>query len=97
MDRINAFALAVAVALGTVALVGSSGRDARLTPNDDAAQTATDGAFRDGLFVGRLAASRGQASQPLIGRWSSERDRAAFAVGYERGYREFQSAGTESR
>lgn len=97
MDRINTYSLVIAVALGTAALAGTSAREAQLTPRDDEIQTANDGAFRDGLFVGRLAASRGQASHPLVGRWSSERDRASFAAGYERGYRAFQSAVNGSR
>ena len=47
---------------------------------------ALDGAYRDGLYVGKLAAKSGRRSHPPIGRWSSETDRASFLAGYERTY-----------
>jgi len=47
---------------------------------------AADGAFRDGLYLGKLAAEQGQPSSTAIGRWSTERDRSMFAEGYRRGY-----------
>jgi hypothetical protein len=84
MDKILTFALALAVSLGTTALLAANGR-ALPRPNLDP-QLATDGAFRDGMFVGRMAAARGERRHPLIGRWVSAADRASFAAGYERGY-----------
>lgn len=45
-----------------------------------------DGAFRDGLFVGKLSAANGQAMRPPVGRWSTQQDRAMFLTGYRRGY-----------
>jgi hypothetical protein len=53
------------------------------------AQLASDGAFRDGLYIGKLAAGRGRPQHPLTGRWSTEKDRASFAAGYRRGYDDF--------
>jgi len=50
---------------------------------------AADGAFRDGLYLGQLAAEHGRSVRPAIGRWSSQQDRAMFAAGYQRGYNEF--------
>jgi hypothetical protein len=50
---------------------------------------ATDGAFRDGLYLGKLAAQSGAASHPAIGRWSREQDRSSFVAGYRQGYRDF--------
>ena len=47
---------------------------------------AADGAFRDGLFLGRFSAANGQAMRPPVGRWSTEQDRAMFLAGYQRGY-----------
>jgi hypothetical protein len=49
---------------------------------------AADGAYRDGLYLGKLAADGGQSSRPAIGRWSSVQDRSMFAAGYRRGFGE---------
>lgn len=85
MDKTFTFALALAVCLGTTAMLANGGR---ATPQSADAQMASDGAFRDGLYVGRLAAENGRPLHPQIGRWSSERDRTSFAAGYRRGYGE---------
>ena len=85
MDKIIAFALALAVGLGTTAVLANSGPAAQQRQREDA-QKATDGAFRDGLYVGRLAAESGRPLLPQIGRWSSDRDRTSFIAGYRRGY-----------
>jgi hypothetical protein len=53
---------------------------------DSDARYAADGAFRDGLYLGKLAAEAGQRLRPAIGRWSTEQDRAMFTDGYWRGY-----------
>jgi hypothetical protein len=86
MDKIFTFAVAMAVCLGKTALLANSGPAARRRSADS--YLAADGAFRDGLFVGRLAAESGRPARPLIGRWSSEQDRSAFVAGYRRGYNE---------
>jgi hypothetical protein len=85
MDRIFTFTVALAVCLGTAALLANRGRAAGSVQSVEA-QMATDGAFRDGLYVGRLAAEHGRPLRPQIGRWSDERDRASFVAGYRRGY-----------
>jgi hypothetical protein len=85
MDKIFTFALALAVSLGTTAFLANSGGSTWQDHSPDA-QRATDGAFRDGLYVGRLAAEGKRRLQPPIGRWSSDRDRASFVAGYRRGY-----------
>jgi hypothetical protein len=91
MDKLFTYGLAMVVGLGTTALLATSGR---VVPAQAAtAQLALDGAFRDGLYLGRLAAADGRALRPPIGRWSNERDRAVFVVGYRRGYTD---AGSES-
>lgn len=53
---------------------------------------ASDGAFRDGLYLGRLASESGHAIHPAIGRWAAEQDRANFALGYSRGYEQANGA-----
>lgn len=85
MNRTFLYALAVATCLGTTAMLGTSGRAVR-TVDSGETRFATDGAFRDGLFVGRMTARSGRAAHAPIGRWSSEGDRASFAAGYRRGY-----------
>jgi hypothetical protein len=52
------------------------------------ARFAADGAFRDGLYLGKLSAENGRAPRPAIGRWSTEHDRSMFMAGYRRGYDE---------
>ncbi len=54
--------------------------------NSSEARFAEDGAFRDGLYLGKLAAQSRRVQRPAIGRWSSDQDRASFATGYRLGY-----------
>ena len=57
-------------------------------PNETVAEI-TNGAFRDGLYLGRLAAERGAEPHVAIGRWATPEDRSSFTAGYQRGYSEF--------
>ncbi len=93
MDKLFTFVLALAVLMGTTALLANSGRATRQRRNADA-QMATDGAFRGGLYVGRLAAEGGRPLRPQIGRWSNERDRVSFVAGYRRGYNDALASST---
>jgi hypothetical protein len=76
---------AIVLGLSATATVAFSNRNMQLSPTAEA-HYATDGAFRDGLYLGKLAAESGHVQLPAIGRWSTEQDRAMFIVGYERGY-----------
>ena len=49
---------------------------------------ATDGAYRDGFFIGHLDRSRGQRHHVASGRWNDSADRQSFVAGYEQGYSE---------
>jgi len=84
MERLLTGLLAVAV--GVSAWLASNSHSEQ-APSAQV-QLETDAAFRDGLYVGRLAAERGSAMRPLIGRWSTERDRVSFALGYRQAYGE---------
>jgi hypothetical protein len=53
---------------------------------DRQAALATDAAFRDGLYLGGLAAKRGEEPRISEGRWSNQADRASFMSGYQQGY-----------
>lgn len=85
MSKLSTYVLAIAVSLGTTAMLANSSRTVKPYVNDEA-RLASDGAFRDGMYLGRLAAESGQPLRPTIGRWSSDQDRATFTSGYHRGY-----------
>jgi hypothetical protein len=80
--------LAVAFALSALsagAFLTHSGR--ALDPADSPeVRFAEDGAFRDGLYLGKLAAQSQRVQRPAIGRWSGDQDRVSFAAGYRLGY-----------
>jgi hypothetical protein len=78
---------AIAFALGATAMVAVSDRDA-ISGSVAESRLNSDGAFRDGLYLGKLAAESGHSMRPAIGRWSTEEDRNMFAAGYHRGYSE---------
>jgi hypothetical protein len=77
--------LTVTLCLGATATLAISNSSPTLSPSPEA-RLAADGAFRDGLYLGKLTAQRGQPSRPGIGRWSSDQDRSMFMAGYQRGY-----------
>ena len=81
MFKLATTGLALVLCVGTAGLIAGKGK-----PNNIDAHLAADGAYRDGLYVGRLAAQNGRPSRPMIGRWSTEQDRSSFAAGYARGY-----------
>ncbi len=77
---VSVFAVYVVAAIGMV--------NARNNPgaSDPSNYLATDGGFRDGLYVGRLTARQGRPSQPPVGRWSNKHDRDSFLAGYLQAY-----------
>jgi hypothetical protein len=74
--------------------IGFAGTSAMLVQRDIAtrrgqsvdAQMAGDAAYRDGIYLGKLARTAKSPMHPPIGRWSTEKDRASFAAGYRQGY-----------
>jgi hypothetical protein len=99
MTRVFTYALAIAICLGATAVLSTSDHNAKQSPDTEAG-LAADGAFRDGQYLGNLAAQSGQPLRPAVGRWSRERDRSMFTAGYLRGYSETvaraNAAGAES-
>ena len=87
MNKLSTCVLAIAVVTGTTAMLANNKTTITSNPSEKARLDA-DGAFRDGLYLGKLAAQSGQPLRPAIGRWSTERDRATFTEGYNRGYGE---------
>ena len=85
MTKLSAYTLAIAVSLGTTAMLDNSQPSPRPKASAEA-RLQGDGAFRDGLYLGKLAAQSGQPQHPAIARWSTDQDRATFTAGYRRGY-----------
>ena len=85
MTKLISYALTIAMCMGTTALLSITNRTATASTNSEA-HFAADGAFRDGLFLGKRAVELGQPLHPAFGRWSSEQDRAMFLAGYRQGY-----------
>jgi hypothetical protein len=83
--------LTVALCLGATATLAISNSHPTPSPNPEA-RFAADGAFRDGLYLGKLTAQQGQSPHPAVGRWSTEQDRSMFTAGYQRGYNESLSS-----
>jgi hypothetical protein len=76
--------------LWMVLLVAGSGAAAFLQAHAGAA-TGTDAqannaAYRDGFYLGKLSAQRGENPRVARGRWTAHTDRQAFTAGYEHGY-----------
>lgn len=95
MTRFFTYA-AIVIGLSASATLALSPRTEN--PNTNAgALYATDGAFRDGLYLGKLSAQQGQPPRLAIGRWSTEHDRLLFAAGYRRGYDEVLVSASSGR
>ena len=84
--KLSVFLAILAMPWG-VATVGLAGRASwpRHGSNVDAAQEM-DAAYRDGFFLGELDGRQGRKVKPSIARWNTEKDRATFKAGYEKGY-----------
>lgn len=90
MNRLSFVGSAIALGVGMV--LGFYGARQHYLPNlpptiNDVSE-ATNGAFRDGLYLGKLAAERDGGPHIAAGRWSSAGDRASFSAGFQRGYSE---------
>ncbi len=87
---LSAFAAALGVTAILMVTVGAGSVDPRGRAADPALPMH-DAPYRDGLFQGRLAALRGAANRPSVGRWSSDAAREHFVLGYEEAYWDAQS------
>ena len=87
---------AAVIALGLVPMSMLSGDRHHNSPNANGnVAQITDGAFRDGLYLGRLAAEGGSEPHVAIGRWATAEDRSSFTAGYHRGYSELLASRAE--
>jgi len=96
MSKLATYVMAIAVCLGTSALLANSRRSINPSAVLELRWSA-DGAFRDGLYLGKLDAERGQPLRSAVGRWSTDQDRSMFAAGYRRGYDESLAAAVRAR
>jgi hypothetical protein len=87
---------AIVIGLSASATLAISPRTLK-TDTTAEALYAADGAFRDGLYLGKLSAENGEAPRPAIGRWSTEHDRSMFTAGYSRGYNDSLSSASSQR
>lgn len=76
------FLLAVLVAALAIGLVAAC----PITRGKMRDNSATNGAYRDGFYLGRLAAERGELPHVAFGRWSEDSDRNSFREGYKVAY-----------
>jgi hypothetical protein len=84
MTRPILFAGTVLLGLGTFVMQTSRYRPSVIPPA--VVEHADDAAYRDGLYLGALAARTGAPYHPAAGRWAAAADRSAFADGYRQGY-----------
>jgi len=87
MKILSLYASVVALSMVPMSMLYSDRHDHRPAANDVA--QITDGAFRDGWYLGRLAAESGSEPHVAVGRWAAAEDRSSFTAGYHRGYSEF--------
>ena len=81
MKTISLLALALTLGMGTASMLNTDD----YASNQAVAQNS-DAAFRDGLYLGRLAAECGAEPHVARGRWATLGDRALFSAGYQEGY-----------
>jgi len=86
MQKLLAYVLAMG-SVGTSAMLVQRDATLRHRQNVDR-QLANDAAFRDGIYLGKLARAANRRTRPPIGRWNTEKDRSSFAAGYRQGFGE---------
>ena len=89
MQRLLTYVLAMGC-VGTSAMLVQRDVTVRHKQSADVLLT-NDAAYRDGLYLGKLARDAKRPMHPPIGRWSTEKDRASFTAGYQQGFSEESS------
>lgn len=89
MQRLLAYVFAMGC-VGTSAMVVVS-HDMSLQNKSAEIQLNNDAAYRDGLYLGKLAQAAKRPIRPPVGRWSTEKDRALFVAGFQEGLGEASS------
>jgi hypothetical protein len=85
MKKISLLAVLLVVPTGMAVMLQRSTASASARAYLDT-ELANNAAFRDGLYLGRLAAERGSGTHMASGRWAKEADRDSFKAGFRQGY-----------
>lgn len=91
MSKLCTYTVMIAICLGTTAVLAVSNHTVQPRTSAEA-RFAADGAFRDGLYLGRLTAQRGAPMHIACGRWATAADRGLFVAGFQQGYHELQAS-----
>lgn len=83
MQKLLAYVLAMGCVGTSAAMLVS--HDTTLQNRTASIELNNDAAFRDGLYLGRLAQAENRTMRPPVGRWATEKDRASFAAGFRQG------------
>jgi hypothetical protein len=87
MKNLPVFTIVIALCLGAaVAMIQSDRGSNGWQSSSIQIARATNAPYRDGLYLGKLAAARGGESHISTGRWMTEADRASFKAGFQQGY-----------
>jgi hypothetical protein len=88
--RLFLYVSIVAVTFGaaTVMLTVRAAHPTKIVRGNTTQTTDGDGAFRDGVYLGKLDAESGRKPHLSIGRWNTAPDRASFVAGYQQGYQQ---------
>ena len=86
MKNLSLFAIVIALCLSAAAMIQSGHGSKGWQSSRVAASQITSAPFRDGLYLGKLAAERGGEVHISSGRWATEGDRASFTEGFQQGY-----------
>ena len=87
MKNLPVFTIVIALSLGAaVATIQSDRVSNGWQSSSIQTVRATSAPYRDGLYLGKLAAARGGESQISTSRWTTEADRASFKAGFQQGY-----------
>jgi hypothetical protein len=83
---------ALCVSFASGMLVEGTAHKPKLAASE--ASQEVDAAFRDGVFQAKLDVQEGRRPRLLVGRWSTETERALYIAGYQKGFREFSGTST---
>jgi hypothetical protein len=81
MKKMHVGVILLAAVVGSMAMARSSSRSSKVE-----AEQASNGAFRDGAYLAKLAVQNGEPAHISVNRWSSDADRQAFIAGYNHSY-----------
>lgn len=94
MKILSLYAAVIALSIVPMSMLSGDRHHNSPAANGNVAEI-TDGAFRDGLYLGRLAAEGGSKPHIAIGRWATAEDRSSFTAGYQRGYSQLLASRAE--